>query len=172
MIIIHTHCGTVWLLALIQTLSLRIKLNSPNKSAVLSTHLALSVSIEIELWSFTNLNLDIRLMYYGSGIAQPVVCLARCPTWCIIHSLWVQSSSELRVERILSLESTWVQTPFPQNSCRWEYEWRSSLCPHAFRRMDSKDPDIHVLDGWMLATKTHPAYTIHKDRMWLPQWLD
>ena len=34
-----------------------------------------------------------------------------------------------------------------------------------------KDPDIHVLDRRMLATKTHPACTIQEDRMWLPQWL-
>ena len=32
---------------------------------------------------------------------------------------------------------------------------RSSLCTHAFHHMDSKDPDIHVLDRWMLAPKTH-----------------
>ena len=31
---------------------------------------------------------------------------------------------------------------------------------------------MHVLDEWMWATKTHPACTIHEDRMWLPQWLD
>ena len=31
---------------------------------------------------------------------------------------------------------------------------------------------FHVLDGWMLATKTHPEGTIHEDGMWLPQWLD
>ena len=30
---------------------------------------------------------------------------------------------------------------------------------------DSKDPDIHVLDGWMPATKSHPACTIHEDGM-------
>ena len=45
---------------------------------------------------------------------------------------------------------------------------RSSLCTHAFHRMDSKDPDVHVLDGWMPATKTHPSRTIHEDGMWLP----
>ena len=27
-----------------------------------------------------------------------------------------------------------------------EYEQRSSLCTHAFHHMDSKDPDIPVLD--------------------------
>ena len=42
----------------------------------------------------------------------------------------------------------------------------SSLCTHAFHRTDSKDPDVHVLDGWMPATKTHPARTIHEDGMW------
>ena len=35
-----------------------------------------------------------------------------------------------------------------------------------------KDPDIHVIDGWMPATKTHPACIIQEDGMWLPQWLD
>ena len=28
-----------------------------------------------------------------------------------------------------------------------EYKLRSSLCTRAFHRTDSKDPDIHVLDG-------------------------
>ena len=27
------------------------------------------------------------------------------------------------------------------------YKPRSSLCTHAFHRTDSKDPDVHVLDG-------------------------
>ena len=75
------------------------------------------------------------------------------------------------VEGIFPLELTWVLTTFPQNSFGWEYKPRSSLCTHAFHRMDSKDPDVHVLDGWIPATKTHPACTIHEDGMWLPQWL-
>ena len=54
------------------------------------------------------------------------------------------------------------------NSFGWEYKPRSSLCTHAFHLTDSKDPDVHVLDGWMPATKTHPARTIHEDGMWLP----
>ena len=29
-----------------------------------------------------------------------------------------------------------------------------------------------ILDGWMPETKTHPACTIHKNGMWLPQSLD
>ena len=37
---------------------------------------------------------------------------------------------------------------------------------------DSKDPDIHVIDGWMPATKTHPACTFYENGMWLTLWLD
>ena len=37
------------------------------------------------------------------------------------------------------------------------YKPRSSLCTHALHRTDSKDPDVHVLDGWMPATKTQPS---------------
>ena len=37
---------------------------------------------------------------------------------------------------------------------------------------DSKDSDVHVLDGWMLGTKACLACTIHEDRLWLPLWLD
>ena len=55
-----------------------------------------------------------------------------------------------------------------KNSFGWEYKPRSSLSTHAFHRTDSKDPDVHVLAGWMPATKTHPARTIHEDGMWLP----
>ena len=60
----------------------------------------------------------------------------------------------------------------PPNSFGWEYKPRSSLRTHALHRTDSKDPDVHVLDRRMPATKTHPACTIHEDWMWLPQWLD
>ena len=89
--------------------------------------------------------------------------------WCSIAGsilLWASCRG------YFSLELTWVPTPFPKNSFGWEYKPRSSLRTHAFHRTDSKDPDIHVLDGWMLATKTHPACTIRKDGMWLPWRLD
>ena len=49
----------------------------------------------------------------------------------------------------------WVHSP--QNSFWWEHKLRSSLCTHPFHYTDSKDPDVHVLDGWMPATKRHPA---------------
>ena len=58
------------------------------------------------------------------------------------------------VEGIFPLELTWVLTPLPQNSFKWEYRPWSSPCWHAFHHTDSKDPDIHVLDRWMPATKT------------------
>ena len=35
----------------------------------------------------------------------------------------------------------------PQNSFGLEYKTSSNLRTHAFHRTDSKDPDIHVLDG-------------------------
>ena len=89
---------------------------------------------------------------------------ARCQSVAGSILLW----GHFPVEGIFPLELTWVQTPFPQNSFGWEYKPRSSLCTHAFHRTDSKDPDVHVLDGWMPATKTHPARTIHEDGMWLP----
>ena len=44
---------------------------------------------------------------------------------------------------------------------------RGLVCTHMHftQNTDSKDPDIHVLDGSMPATKTHPAHTIHEDGM-------
>ena len=81
-----------------------------------------------------------------------VMCWAHCPAWCsIVGSILLWGFS---VEGIFPLDLTWVLTPFPQNSFRWEYKPRSGLCTHAFHHTDSKDLDIHVLDGWMPATKT------------------
>ena len=77
-----------------------------------------------------------------------------------------------RLSRIFPLELVWVLTPFPRNSFRWEHKPRSSLCTHAFFHTDSKDLSIHVLDGWMPATKTYSTCTIHEDRMWLPLWVE
>ena len=76
------------------------------------------------------------------------------------------------VEGIFPLQLTWILTPFLKNSFGWEYKPRLSLCIHVFHRTDSKDPDIHVLDGWMPATKTQPACTIHEDGKWLSLWLN
>ena len=90
-------------------------------------------------------------------ISSLVVCWAHCPAWCSVMGsilLWGEFFLE---EGIFLLEFTWVLTPFPQNSFGWEYNSRSSLCTHAFHRTDSKDPDFHVLDGWMLATKNTPS---------------
>ena len=46
------------------------------------------------------------------------------------------------------------------------------IISHAFHPMDPKDPDSHVLEEWMPATKANPACAIHEDGMWLPLWLD
>ena len=69
------------------------------------------------------------------------------------------------VQGIVPLELTWVLIPFPQNSFPWEYKLKSSLCTHAVHGTDLKNPDIHVLDRRIPATKTHPACTINEDRM-------
>ena len=45
----------------------------------------------------------------------------------------------------------------PQNSFRWEYKPRSSLCTHAFHRTDSKDPDVHVLGRVNAGNKNTPS---------------
>ena len=130
------------------------------------------------------------------------MCWAHSPGWCRITGstfLWASGKGDFsfRVNmdydpKSLSDESmnwgpvcahthsisqtqkilTWSLTPFPQNSFRWEHKPRFSPCTHAIHRMDSKDPDIHVLDGWMPATKTHPPNTIHEERMWLALWLN
>ena len=85
----------------------------------------------------------------GSGIAQSMVC------WAVMRDTasWVGPSFEPVVKRIFLLELAWVLTPFRQNSFGWEYKPRSGLCTNSFHHTDSKDPDIHVLDGWMPATK-------------------
>ena len=36
-----------------------------------------------------------------------------------------------------------------------------------FLKSECEPCDIHVLEGWMLATKTDPVCTIHEDTMWL-----
>ena len=82
--------------------------------------------------------------------AQSVVCWAHCPAWCSVTGsilLWASGRGDF------SLGVNMVSGSIPPNSFRWEYKLRSSLCTHAFHRTDSKDPDIHVLDGWMPATK-------------------
>ena len=106
---------------------------------------------------------------HGVRIAQSVVCWAHCLVWCRVagwNLLWASGRGDF-----FPLELTW--TPFPLNSFGWEYKPMSSLCTHAFHCTDTKEPDVHVLDGWMPATKkTHPACTIQEDRIWLPVWLD
>ena len=98
-----------------------------------------------------------------------VMCWACCPVWCsIMGSILLWGEFFFLVQRIFSKELTWVLTPFPKHSFQWEYKPRSSLCTYAFHCTDSKDRDIYVLDGRMKATKTHPACTIHEDRIWLP----
>ena len=112
-----------------------------------------------------------QMIFMGRN-SSLVACWARCPAWQSVVGSILLWGYFFPVEGIFPLELTWVLTPFPQNSFGWEYKKRSSLCSHAFHRTDSKDPDIHVLDGWIPTTKSHPECTIHEDGIWLPQWLD
>ena len=62
------------------------------------------------------------------------------------------------------MELTWVLIPFAENSFGREDKPRSSLYTQAFHSTDSKDPDIHVLDGKMLATNNTPS--MHYPQRW------
>ena len=121
--------------------------------------------------SLDGLNIHLRSQFYeksktplGAGIAQLVVLGLAVHSVAGSILLW----GHFPIEGIFPLELTWFKLHSPQNSFRWEYKPRSNLCTHAFHGTDSKDPDVHVLDGWMPTTKTHPARTIHEDGMWLP----
>ena len=101
-----------------------------------------------------------------------VVCWAGCRVWCNTVGVVLLWGGFFPVEGIFPLELTWFLILFPKNSFVWEYKPRSSLCTYVFRCTDSKDADIYVLHGWMAATNTYPACTIHEDGMWLPHALD
>ena len=114
---------------------------------------------------FTSHMADCTLFWSGVTL---VVCWACCPAWCSVVGSILLWGEFFPIEGIFPLELTWVLTPFPQSAFGLEYKPRSSLCIHAFHRTDSKDRDIYVLDGWMPATRTHPACTTREDGMWLP----
>ena len=113
-----------------------------------------------------------------AGIAQWVVCWARCPAWCSVAGsslLWASGRGDVPLG--VNMGSDSIPPPPPQKKkkqplFRMRVLTGSSLFTHVFHRTDSKQPDIHVLDGWMLAIKTHSACTIHEDGMWLPLRLD
>ena len=99
--------------------------------------------------------------YVRAGIAQSVVCWARCPAWCSaagLTLLWVSCRGDFSLEVNVGSDSA------PWNSFGWEYKPRSSLCTHAVHRTDSNYPGIYVLDGWIQAKNTS-ACTIHEDKM-------
>ena len=87
-----------------------------------------------------------QIAWFRAGIAC-WQCVALAVLLNVVS--WVRSSlgKVFLVEGIFPLELTWALTPFPKNSFRCEYKPRSSLCTHAFHRMDSKDSDVHVPDG-------------------------
>ena len=104
------------------------------------------------------------VLHLGPGIAQWVVCWARCPAWCSDAGLNLLGASG---RRDFSLGVNMVLTPSPQNSFGWEYKPRL-VCAHIHSIAHTQK----ILDRWRLATKIHPACTVHEDKIWLPLWLD
>ena len=96
--------------------------------------------------------------FFWAKIAQLVVCSVHCPAWCSVVGLILLCEEFFRRGDFFPVELTWVLTPFPLNSLRWENKQRSSLCTHAFHGTESKDLDIHILDRWMQNTPStyHP----------------
>ena len=120
---------------------------------------------KVLLWNHQSSVLSFRGWLTGNVLGL-LSCLMQC------HGFDPSLRRIFPVEGIFPLELTWVLTPFPKKSFGQEYKTRPSLCTQAFHHTDSWDPDIHALVLLMPVTKTHPACTIHKDGMWLPQWLD
>ena len=136
-----------------------------NKLATLIRHKLISHVHDLKQNSFSSKRLGLEKLV-GSVLGS---------LSCLLQGCWFDPllrNNFFGRRDFFSFESTWVLTPFPQNSFGWKYKPRSSLCTHAFHRTDSKLPHIHILDWWMPATKAHPACTIYEDGMWLPEWLD
>ena len=93
---------------------------------------------------------------------------------CLMQFCWFSPPQRriFPVERIFPLELTWILTPFPKISFRWEYKPRSSLCKHAFHHTNTKDPDIHVLEGECWQQKhTQHAPSLKTDCGYLNSWI-
>ena len=115
----HTHMGPKW--------------DSPGKTDMSSTPRRAPGMRDVGARSLLT---DIKRKYLGGGEGRNsslLVSWARCPAWCSVVGsvlLW----GEICGRGDFPLELTWLLTPFPQNSFRWEYKPRSSLCTHTFHR--------------------------------------
>ena len=83
-------------------------------------------------------------------VSGPLSCMIQHHGFYSLQNLWFSLGGNMGTDSI------------PKNSFRWEYKSRSSLYTHAIHCTDYKNPDIHVLDRWMPATKTQSACTIHE----------
>ena len=113
------------------------------------------------IWIFTNCFLLDYYSFHSSCFVSIIVffwllfcqftyySLFRFQSYSVVNKWQVHSP----MDQLSCHFWTWVLTPFPQDSFGLEFKPRCSLCTHAFHHTDSKDPDICVLDGWMLATK-------------------
>ena len=108
-------------------------------------------------------------MIQGPRIAQSVVCWTRCPVWCsIVGSILRWASGRGDFSLGVNMGSDSISQKLLDESIN-----RDLVCAHMhFIMWTQKDPDIHVLNGWMLVTKTQPACTSHENGLWLPLWLN
>ena len=91
-----------------------------------------------------------------------VVCWAHCPACCSVMGV-IHLYGEFSGRGYFSLGVSMRSYSIPPKLFRIKV-WSVDTCipSHIL-----KGPDIRVLDGWMLVTKTYPAYTIHENGMWL-----
>ena len=105
---------------------------------------------------------DISTHTAGNGIAHPQCVELAVP---LDAASWVLSSSEENFPRRGDF-SLGVNMGSDSISPKLglEYNLRSSLCTPAFHGKDPKNPDIHVLDGWMPTTKN--TSSMYHPRRW------
>ena len=85
------------------------------------------------------------------------LCIVQCESGPIHLSLLSHGQDGWAVRCLPQQQEMWgsklVSDSIPaKNSFGLVYKLMSSLCTHASHHTYSKDPDIHVLDGWMPAT--------------------
>ena len=88
----------------------------------------------------------------------------------IFSCCWIKKSSIGNALGLLSWVMVFFFSPevkIGSDSTPYSFFQRSCLCLHAFHCTDWKDPNIHVLYGWIATTETYQVCTALKCRMWL-----
>ena len=85
---------------------------------------------------------------HRGAVGPSAVCWAYCPVWCRGTGsilLWTSGRGDFSLGVNMGSDS------IPPKLFSMRVQTRSSLCTHA---LHSTDSDIHILNGWMPATKT------------------